>query len=238
MKQTSNYTKGVVLFLILVLPSLLYLYLTSGKHNFVYLPIIASQSQDYTPLIDENRQGTPEHHFITDFALTDSLSFRDLDNKIKLVFFSYADDTLTSQLIAYMFQTEVWAHLGNYEDIYFLNFVVQDSTSTFQVSIFEENTIPKAQWINIALTQDSLQSLVDQNILVGGINTKTIVNSKLKVGETIICDREGRIRTGYNNSDKVMLSYNSLSKFEIKLLRDDLKVLLAEYQRELKKEHD
>jgi hypothetical protein len=235
MKQTPNYTKGVVLFLILVLPSLLYLYLTSGKHNFVYLPIIASQSQDYTPLLDENRQGIPEHHFISNFPLTDSLSFRDLDNKIKLVFFSNADDTLTNQLIGYMFQTEVWAHLGNYEDIYFLNFVVQDSTSTFEESIFEENTIPKAQWLNIAISQDSLMSILDHNIFVGELGAKVTPLGKVKVGETIICDREGRMRTGYNNSNKMMLSYNSLSKFEIKLLRDDLKVLLAEYQRELKR---
>jgi hypothetical protein len=235
MKQRPNYTKGVVLFLILVLPSLLYLYLTSGKHNFVYLPIIANQSQGYEPLLDENRQGTPEHHFISDFALTDSLSFRDLDNKIKLVFFSYANDTLTNQLIGYMFQTEVWEHLGNYEDIYFLNFVVQDATSTFKTSIFEENSIPKAQWLNIAISQDSLMSMLDKNIFVGELGAKVKQDGKVKVGETIICDREGRIRTGYNNSDKMMLSYNSLSKFEIKLLRDDLKVLLAEYQRELKR---
>jgi len=235
MKQTPNYTKRVVLFLILVLPSLLYLLLTSGKHNFVYLPIIANQSQGYAPLLDENRQGTPEHHFISDFPLTAPLSFRDLDNKIKLVFFSNADDTLTNQLIGYMFQTEVWAHLGNYEDIYFLNFVVQDSTSTFKASIFEENTIPKAQWLNIAISQDSLMSMLDNNIFVGELSDKVAVDGKVKVGETIICDREGRIRTGYNNSDKMMLSYNSLSKFEIKLLRDDLKVLLAEYQRELKR---
>jgi hypothetical protein len=35
-----------------------------------------------------------------------------------------------------------------------------------------------------------------------------------------------------------MFTYNNLSKFEIKLLRDDLKLLLAEYQRELKKKND
>jgi len=238
MKQTPNYTKGVVLFLILVLPSLLYLYLTFGKHNFVYLPIIANQSQDYRPLLNENRQGIPEHHFITDFPLTDSLSFRDLDNKIKLVFFSNADNILTNQLIGYMFQTEVWTHLGNYEDIYFLNFVIEDSVDTFDASIFEENSVPKDQWINIPLQQDSLLTLLDNNILVGNIQSKVIVDGALKVGETIICDREGRIRTGFNNSDKIMLSYNSLSKFEIKLLRDDLKVLLAEYQRELKTKND
>jgi len=238
MKQTPNYTKGVVLFLILVLPSLLYLYLTSGKHNFVYLPIIASQSQNYIPLLEEDRQGIPEHHFISDFPLTETLSFRDLDNKIKLVFFSHADDTLTNQLIGYMFQTEVWTHLGNYEDIYFLNFVVEDSVHTFDASIFEQNTLPKDQWINIPLQQDSLLTLLDHNILVGGIRSKILVGEEVKVGETIICDREGRIRTGFNNTDKMMLSYNNLSKFEIKLLRDDLKVLLAEYQRELKHKND
>jgi len=43
---------------------------------------------------------------------------------------------------------------------------------------------------------------------------------------------------GYNNSDETMFTYNNLSKFEIKLLRDDLKLLLAEYQRELKKKND
>ena len=238
MKQTSKYTKGVVLFLILVLPSILYLYLTSGKHNFVYLPIIASQSQNYIPLLDENRQGIPEHHFISDFPLTETLSFRDLDKKIKLFFFSNADDTLTNQLIGYMFETEVWTHLGNYEDIYFLNFVVVDSVNTFDASIFEQNTVPKDQWINIPLQQDSLRTLLDHNILVGGIRLKILVGEEVKVGETIICDREGRIRSGFNNNDKMMDSYNSLSKFEIKLLRDDLKVLLAEYQRELKHKND
>ena len=96
MKQTSKITKGVVLFTILVLPSLLYLYLTSGKHNFVFLPIVASQSQNYLPLIEEDRQGNPSHHFIQDFPLTETLDFRDLDSKIKLVFFSNAKDTLTS----------------------------------------------------------------------------------------------------------------------------------------------
>ena len=238
MKQTPNYTKGVVLFLILVLPSLLYLYLTSGKHNFVYLPIISSQSQDYKPLLNEDRQGAPEHHFISDFSLTDSLSFRDLDQKIKLVFFSEAKDSLTNQLIGYMFQTEVWAHLGNYEDIYFLNFVIEDSLSAFDENIFTENTIPKDQWINIALDKDSLSTLLNQNLLVGEIQSKVLTADGVKVGESIICDREGRIRTGYNNSDKIMYTYNSLSKFEIKLLRDDLKVLLAEYQRELKNKND
>ena len=42
-----------------------------------------------------------------------------------------------------MFETEVWEHLGGYEDIYFLNFIVEDSIHTFDASIFEENKIPK-----------------------------------------------------------------------------------------------
>ena len=238
MKQTSNYTKGVVLFTILVLPSLLYLYLTSGKHNFVYLPILASQSQDYIPLLDEDRQGKTKHHYVNDFPLTENLSFRDLDSKIKLLFFSYAEDSLTSQLIAYMLETEVWSYLGNYEDIYFLNFVVEDSIHIFDQGIFEGNEIPKNQWINIPLQKDSLASLLNDNVLVGSIKSKIDIQKDSNFGETIICDREGRIRAGFNNSDVMMFTYNNLSKFEIKLLRDDLKVLLAEYQRELKKKND
>jgi hypothetical protein len=238
MKKTTKITKGVVLFTILVLPSLLYLYLTSGKHNFVYLPIIASQSQAYIPLINEDRQGEPKHHFVSDFPLTDQISFRDLDRKIKLLFFSYAEDTLTSQLIAYMLQTEVWSYLGNYEDIYFLNFIIEDSTHTFDPSIYEANEIPKKQWINIPVQKDSLASLLDNNVLVGSIKSKIDITKDSNFGETIICDREGRIRVGFNNADETMFTYNNLSKFEIKLLRDDLKVLLAEYQRELKKRND
>ncbi|MDA8895466.1 hypothetical protein N9I98_03760 [Flavobacteriales bacterium] len=238
MKQTSKITKGVVLFTILVLPSLLYLYLTSGKHNFVYLPIVASQSQNYLPLIEEDRQGNPSHHFIQDFPLTETLNFRDLDSKIKLVFFSNAKDTLTSKLIGYMLETEVWEYLGNYEDLYFLNFIIEDSLHVFNEAIFSENKIPTKQWINVPLKLDSLSNLIDDNILVGAIKSKIKDQEEARFGETIICDREGRIRVGYNNSDETMFTYNNLSKFEIKLLRDDLKLLLAEYQRELKNKND
>lgn len=238
MKQTPNYIKGVVLFSILVLPSLLYLYITAGKHNFLYLPILAHQEQNFDVLIEENRLEQPKHHYISDFQLTEQLSFKDLDNKIKLLFFSKAEEELNTQLIAYMFDTEVWTHLGNYEDIYFLNFVIEDSTQKFTPSLLEENSIPKDQWINIPLSIDSLTSIMKDNVWVGAINQKVKSEGKLQISETIISDREGRIRTGFDNNDQLMYTYNALSKHEIKLLRDDIKVLLAEYQRELKKKND
>lgn len=238
MKQTPNYIKGVVLFTILVLPSVLYLYITTGKHNFVYLPILADESQDFVALVEENRQKQPEQHFIKDFKLSENLNFKDLDSKIKLLFFTKANEELNSQLIAYMLDTEVWEHLGNYEDIYFLNFIVEDSTHSFSSSIFEENSIPRNQWINIPLSHDSLINLMSDNVWVGNITDKIISENEINISETIISDREGRIRTGFNNNDQLMYTYNSLSKHEIKLLRDDIKVLLAEYQRELKKKND
>jgi len=238
MKQTPNYIKGVVLFSILVLPSLLYLFLTSGKHNFVYLPIIADEEQNYIALLDENRKEQPKHHYISNFRLNEKYFFNDLDDNIKLIFISRAEETLSNQLIAYMFETEVWAHLGNYEDIYFLNFVIEDSTHTFDPSIFKDNTIPKDQWINIPLSLDSLYTIMEDNIWVGNITEKIFTGDQLNIAEVVISDREGRIRTGFDNNDIVMYTYNNLSKFEIKLLIDDLKVLLAEYQRELKKKND
>jgi len=238
MKQTPNYIKGVVLFSILVLPSLLYLYLTAGKHNFLYLPIIADEAQNYVALVEENRREQPKHHYIRDFRLNEEYSFKDLDDNIKLIFISRAEETLNNQLIAYMFETEVWEHLGDYENIYFLNFVIEDSTHLFDASIFEENSIPKDQWINIPLSIDSLNSIMKDNVWVGDIANKMYTGEELNIAEVIISDKEGRMRTGFDNNDIVMYSYNNLSKFEIKLLRDDLKVLLAEYQRELKKKND
>jgi hypothetical protein len=238
MKQTPNYIKGVVLFSILVLPSLLYLYLTAGKHNFLYLPTIADEAQNYVALVEENRREQPKHHYIRDFRLNEEYSFKDLDDNIKLIFISRAEETLNNQLIAYMFETEVWEHLGNYENIYFLNFVIEDSTHIFDASIFEENSIPKDQWINIPLSIDSLNSIMKDNVWVGEIADKMYTGEELNIAEVIISDKEGRMRTGFDNNDIVMYSYNNLSKFEIKLLRDDLKVLLAEYQRELKKKND
>lgn len=238
MQQTPNHIKGVVLFSILVLPSLLYLYITAGKHNFLYLPIIADESQNYIALVEENRREQPKHHYVSDFRLNEEYSFKDLDGNIKLMFTSCAEETLKNQLIAYMFETEVWEHLGGYENIYFLNFVVEDSIHTFDASIFEENKIPKDQWINIPISKDSLNSIMVGNVWVGEIANKMYTDDELNIAEVIISDKEGRMRTGFDKNEMIMYSYNNLSKFEIKLLRDDLKVLLAEYQRELKKKND
>lgn len=238
MKQTPNYIKGVVLFTILVLPSLLYLYLTAGKHNFLYVPILADESQNYTVLIDEARQTQPKHHYISDFDLNDSTTFASLKNNIKLIFFTEAAEPTNNQLLAYMLETEVWSHLGNYENIYFLNFIVEDSTHTFSDDIFADNKIPKNQWINIPLSREELNNNMTNNVWVGEISNKLLGSGDNFISEVIISDREGRIRTGFDNNDVLMYSYNALSKFEVKLLRDDLKVLLAEYQRELKKRNE
>lgn len=238
MKQTPNYIKGVVLFSILVLPSVLYLYLTAGKHNFVYVPILADKSQDFIALVDENRLEQPKHHYINDFPLNDSLYFSDLDNKIKLIFYTKSSEVTTSKLIAYMLESEVWSDLGDYEDIYFLNFIVEDSTHKFKEKTFDECQIPKNQWINVNLNKEELLSYMEGNVWVGKITNKMLKNNTINYGQIIISDREGRIRTGFDNNDILLNTYNALSKYEIKHLRDDLKVLLAEYQRELKNKNE
>jgi len=238
MKQTPNYTKGVVLFTILVLPSLLYLYLTSGKHNFVYLPIIADQEQNYDLLLDEARRENPSHHYITDFALNDSLNLSDLDGSLKLIFCSRANQMDSSRVMAYMIQTEVWGHLKAYKDLFFINFVIEDSTHQFNQFSYEDLKLPKDQWINIPISEQELKDLMVGNIWVGKIKDAMLNNGIINTSEAVIVDRERRIRSGFDNQDRILYTYNNMSKFEIKLLMDDLKLLMAEYQRELKRRNE
>ena len=79
---------------------------------------------------------------------------------------------------------------------------------------------------------------MEDNVWVGQITNKMFENNIINYGQIIISDREGRIRTGFDNNDILLNTYNALSKYEIKHLRDDLKVLLAEYQRELKNKNE
>ena len=56
-------TKRVVLALILILPSAIYIILTTGKHNFVHLPIVGPQTDS-------------TFHMIPDFAFVDKSVFQ------------------------------------------------------------------------------------------------------------------------------------------------------------------
>jgi len=76
------------------------------------------------------------------------------------------------------------------------------------------------------------------NIWVGKIKDAMLNNGIINTSEAVIVDRERRIRSGFDNQDRILYTYNNMSKFEIKLLMDDLKLLMAEYQRELKRRNE
>ena len=56
-------TKRVVLALILILPSAIYIFLTTGKHNFIHLPFVGPQTDSTYHLI-------PDFAFLNQFGDT------------------------------------------------------------------------------------------------------------------------------------------------------------------------
>jgi hypothetical protein len=224
-----NLTKWLILFSILFLPSFLYLYLTSGKHNFVYLPILSDSTDNYIPLLDEKRNEYNRHHFIKNFRVNDSLDFSDFNGNIKLIFATLESDTFKNNLINFMIESEIWSKLNKYDSIYYLNFQIE----TDNVSNSNKINTNIDKYFDIKLPKDSFEKFMQNNIWVGEISN-VIDEKKSFSGKIIISDKEGIIRTGFNKKNKIIYVYDVLSKFEIKLLLEDIKLLLAEYQRELK----
>ena len=128
-----------------------------------------------------------------------------------------------------MIESEIWSKLNKYDSIYYLNFQIE----TDNISNSNKINTNIDKYFDIKLPKDSFEKFMQNNIWVGEISN-VIDEKKSFSGKIIISDKEGRIRTGFNKKNKIIYVYDVLSKFEIKLLLEDIKLLLAEYQRELK----
>lgn len=241
MKENKSYIKGVVLFSILLLPSVLYLVLTTGKHNFLYLPTIVKEGNTY--VVDKTgKNTTAEKHIVSDFQLENieggSFGIDDLKGSINLIGFMPDNCEMFCQTSHYKLKTEILDKLTLYKEMQIIIHVIpENGTLQFDPAAYRKAIGAEGmeQWKFVSASKEQLMKMAKNDYYVGQIGEIIFEGNELKSDYTVIVDKLGQLRTGQDSDGKNMFAYSLRSQYEINYLLDDLKLLMAEYQKESKK---
>ncbi len=204
--------KLVVLGTLFLLPLVAYLFFASGVNHFSKLPVLQTEVGDLEGLLLPN----------------DSLQLKD---KISVVAFM-GNDLKTSQGNIINLNQKIYNYFYQFDDFQFL-VILPKGTETFAYSIrekLEEVTDTK----NLHFIYGEASQLQSFH---ASLRTPYRLDSKLYSPYVFIIDKDGNLR-GRDDDEEIgeLYGYNSASVAEINgKMKDDVKVILAEYRLALKK---
>jgi len=229
MQGVTGTKKYLVLFALLLLPSLLYLYLIQGKHNFAHLP--------YVTYTDDN--GELVQREAPDFHLTDQngapFAKADLADKIYVVnFFFTSCPSICPIMTANM--TKIHERFLHYEDLEIISLTVDPKRDT--PSVLKEyavnRKIDSPKWHFLTGEKDSLYA-VAYKFLSSAMEDGSAPGGFLHTEYFVLVDKEGKMRSRVDDNDNLIAVYDGTNAAHINDLIDDIKILIAEYNLELKK---
>ncbi|CAI8261654.1 MAG: Uncharacterised protein [Flavobacteriaceae bacterium] len=207
--------KFLVLGVLFVFPVLIYLFFASGKNNFSTLPIL---SESVAEITDWNT------------ARDDSIQ---LKNKITILGF-WGRDTDQKKGDALNLNQKIYKRFYEFNDFQF-------------VMVLEEGQQQKVANLQNELTEGVGTDLIKWNFIFGdslqireffgSLKTPLKLTEELSRPEVFIIDKEINLRGRDDDEDETILyGFNAQSVAEINnKMVDDVKVILAEYRRALKK---
>ena len=207
--------KFLVLGVLFVFPVLIYLFFASGKNNFSTLPIL---SESVAEITDWNT------------ARDDSIQ---LKNKITILGF-WGRDTDQKKGDALNLNQKIYKRFYEFNDFQF-------------VMVLEEGQQQKVANLQNELTEGVGTDLIKWNFIFGdslqireffgSLKTPLKLTAELSRPEVFIIDKEINLRGRDDDEDETILyGFNAQSVAEINnKMVDDVKVILAEYRRALKK---
>ena len=207
--------KFLVLGVLFVFPVLIYLFFASGKNNFSTLPIL---SESVAEITDWNT------------ARDDSIQ---LKNKITILGF-WGRDTDQKKGDALNLNQKIYKRFYEFNDFQF-------------VMVLEEGQQQKVANLQNELTEGVGTDLIKWNFIFGdslqireffgSLKTPIKLTEELSRPEVFIIDKEINLRGRDDDEDETILyGFNAQSVAEINnKMVDDVKVILAEYRRALKK---
>ena len=207
--------KFLVLGVLFIFPVLIYLFFASGKNNFSTLPIL---SESVAEITDWNT------------ARGDSIQ---LKNRITILGF-WGRDTDQKKGDALNLNQKIYKRFYEFNDFQF-------------VMVLEEGQQQKVANLQKELTEGVGTDLIKWNFIFGdslqireffgSLKTPLKLTEELSHPEVFIIDKEINLRGRDDDEDKTILyGFNAQSVAEINnKMVDDVKVILAEYRRALKK---
>lgn len=218
--------KPLIVAFILVIPSVVYLFLSYGNHNFAHLPYVGNES-------DSTYYTIPYFEFINQFG--DTVSQSDYEGNIYLANFIFTTCPTICPVMTYNMRR-----------------IQQKMTSFPQFKIISHSVFPEydSPEILLAYAKDMEADLTNWNFVTGkreaiyniakyyfvsAMQDDSAPGGFLHSEYFVLVDKEGRIRAREDDNGNNIGVYDGTSDYEIDLLIDDIKVLMAEYNLATKK---
>ncbi|MCF8277190.1 MAG: SCO family protein [Flavobacteriales bacterium] len=229
MKGETGAKKYIILFAILFLPTILYLFFVKGEHNFAHLPFIT-----YTNVDGETVQrSAPKFSFIDQEG--DTITNKDVEGKIYLVdFFFTSCPTICPIMTANLMKiNDRFAH---YDEFLILSHTVDPKHDTPAIlkQYADDRKINSQDWHFLTGEKDSLYA-VAYDYLSSAMEDSLAKGGFLHTEYFILVDKEGHLRSREDDNGNIIGVYDGTDAHQMRDLIDDIKVLIAEYNLELKK---
>lgn len=230
MKTSKQVVVFAILFLLLVLPSMVYFYVTRGFNTFIKLEIIGQENHKISnfSFINQNNE----------VVVNDSLK----GNIYIANFFFTSCPTICPVMTKNM--AYVQSKLSVYPNVKFLSHTVDplNDTPERMLSYIEKL---KGKNVNISLdnwdfvtgSKEELYAIAQSyfvNVSVDSLAPGGFLHSEYFV----LIDKEGRIRSGIDKQKNVVGVYDGTNDAQMKDLVNDVKVLMAEYKRPIKEKEN
>lgn len=230
MKGETGAKKYLILFAILFLPTLLYLLFVYGKgeQNFAHLPFVT-----YTDASGEVvKRKAPEFGFVNQDG--DTVTSKDLEGKIYLVdFFFTSCPSICPIMTANMMKVQ--KRFAGFPEFELLSFTVDPTRDTPKKlkEYADERMIDTEKWSFLTGDKDSLYA-VSYHYLSSAMEDSLAPGGFLHTEYFVLVDKEGNLRSRDDDKGNIIGVYDGTSAQRIRDLIDDVKVLIAEYNLELK----
>ena len=220
----------IILFFILVLPSMVYFYVTRGYNNFIKLEIVGQEGHKI-----------PDFKFINqnnEIVINDSL-----DGNIYIAkFFFTSCPTICPVMTKNM--AYVQRKLNVYPNIKFVSHTVDpvndnpDRLLKYVKKMRSKNImIDLNNWCFLTGDKEEIYEIAKSyfvNVSPDSLAPGGFLHSEYFV----LIDKEGRVRSGVDENNNVVGVYDGTNDAQMKDLINDVKVLLAEYKRPVKKNEE
>ncbi|HIG32759.1 MAG TPA: SCO family protein [Flavobacteriales bacterium] len=222
--------KIILLFLLLVLPGLMYFYVTRGYNNFIKLEIIGEEGYS----IDEFSFINQNNDTITKDSLTGSIYVANF-------FFTSCPSIcpIMTKNMSYLQEK-----LSVYPDIRFLSHTVDPDNDTPEklnsyINLMQQKniSIDLSNWDFLTGDKDKLYQTA-ANYFVNASADSLAPGGFLHSEYFILIDKQGRVRSGIDKNGNAVGAYDGTNEAQIKDLINDIKVLMAEYKKPKKDDKD
>lgn len=217
--------QGILLFTVLLFPSLLYVFLSTGKHHFINVGYCGPK-QAYTHVVEGKERSDTLYYTVPSFKFVgqtgDTITDKFFAGKIYIADFFFTSCTGSSpEMQAQLLRVK---EKINRPDVLFLSHTVDPKIDSVKIlaAYAEKYKADPKQWILVTGNRDSLYKM--QNYYLQDIEMGNEDEPRHGT-DLILVDKEKHIRAMYDGTSTV----------EVDKMIDDIKVLIASYEIERKK---